>query len=194
MKKRMIFNLLMGLLILVLGYILYTQIQEPIAFQKAKTQREKAVIDKLVKIRKAEEAYRGVTGKFAGSFEELANTLKTGKFMIIQQNGDADDLTNKNVTYDTSYVPAIDSITKLGVVLEDIDVVPYGDGAKFEIKADTVTYQQALVDVVLVGTPYETFMGEFKSARFKKYDEKYDPKKKIKFGDLSKPILTGTWE
>jgi len=190
----MIFNLLMGLLILVLGYILYTQIQEPIAFQKAKTQREKAVIDKLVKIRKAEEAYRGVTGKFAGSFEELANTLKTGKFMIIQQNGDADDLTNKNVTYDTSYVPAIDSITKLGVVLEDIDVVPYGDGAKFEIKADTVTYQQALVDVVQVGTPYETFMGEFKSARFKKYDEKYDPKKKIKFGDLSKPILTGTWE
>lgn len=194
MKKRTIFNALMFLLILGLGFILYKQIQEPIAFQQTKNEREKAVIDKLVKIRKAQEAYRGVTGKFAGSFEDLANTLNTGKFMRIQVYGDVDDVNATDIRYDTTYMPAIDSIRSLGIELEGLDVVPYGDGAKFEIKADTVTYQSALVDVVQVGTTYETFMGQFKEARFKKYDEKYDPKKKIKFGDLGKPILTGTWE
>jgi uncharacterized membrane protein len=41
MKKRTIFNALMFLLIVFLGYVLYTQIQEPIAFQRTKTEREK---------------------------------------------------------------------------------------------------------------------------------------------------------
>ncbi len=194
MKKRTIFNALMFLLILFLGFILYKQIQEPIAFQQTKNLREKAVIDKLVKIRKAQEAYRGVTGKFASSFEDLTETLKNGKFMRVQVYGDVDDPTQSNIRYDTTYLPAIDSVKALGIELEGIDVVPYGEGAKFNIQADTVTYQSALVDVVQVGVTYETFMGEFKDARFKKYDEKYDPKKKIKFGDLSKPILTGSWE
>lgn len=194
MKKRTIFNALMFLLILGLGFILYKQIQEPIAFQQTKSVREKAVTDKLVKIRKAQEAYRGVTGKFAPSFEALTETLKNGRFARVQVYGDADDPTQKNIRYDTTYMPAIDSVKALGIELEGLDLVPYGDGAKFEIQADTVTYQSALVDVVQVGTPYATFMGEFKDPKYKKYDEKYDPKKKIKFGDLNKPILTGSWE
>lgn len=194
MKKRTIFNALMALLIVALGFVLYKQIQEPIAFQQTKSMREKVVMDKLVKIRKAQEAYRGVTGKFAPTFEALTETLKTGRFARVQVYGDADDPTQKNIRYDTTYLPAIDSIKALGIELEGLDLVPYGEGAKFEISADTVTYQSALVDVVEVGTPYATFMGEFKDVKFKKYDEKYDPKKKIKFGDLNKPILTGSWE
>ncbi len=194
MKKRTIFNALIFLLIIALGFVLYKQIQEPIAFQQTKSEREKVVTDKLVKIRKAQEAYRGVTGKFAPTFEALTETLKNGRFAIVQKNGDADDVNATKITYDTSYVAAIDSVKALGIELDGIALVPYGDGAKFDIQADTVTYQSALVDVVMVGTPYSTFMGEFKDPKFKKYDEKYDPKKKIKFGDLSKPILTGSWE
>ena len=194
MKKRTIFNALMFLLILFMGFILYKQIQEPIAFQQTKNEREKAVIDRLVKIRKVQEAYRGVTGKFASSFEALTETLTNGRFVIVQVNGDRDDVNNQNITYDTSYVAAIDYVKALGIDLNGIDKVPFGDGASFTIQADTVTYQSALVDVVQVGVTYETFMGDFKAARFKKYDEKYDPKKKIKFGDLSKPLLTGSWE
>lgn len=194
MKKRIIFNALMGLFILFLGYVLYRQIQEPIAFQQTYKVREEAVIDQLIKIRKAQEAYRGVTGKFAATFEALVDTLNTGRFMRIQVYGDVDDVNQKDVRYDTTYMPAIDSIKALGIELEGLSLVPYGDGAKFDIQADTVTYQSALVDVVQVGTAWETFMGEFKDARFKKYNERYDPKKKIKFGDLGKPILTGSWE
>ena len=50
------------------------------------------------------------------------------------------------------------------------------------------------VDVVEVGIAYKDFMGDFGDAKYKKYDNLYDPGKKIKFGSLSKPILTGSWE
>ena len=49
MKKRTIFNALMFLLIIGLGYILYQQIQDPIAFQQMKNEREKTIMKKLVK-------------------------------------------------------------------------------------------------------------------------------------------------
>ena len=89
MKKRTIFNALMFLLILGLGYILYQQIEEPIAFQKMKTEREKAVIDKLVKIRKAQDAYRGVTGKFGRTsyFTNPAPIASTGEPHCGQRGG-----------------------------------------------------------------------------------------------------------
>jgi len=195
MKKRIIFNALMFLLILFLGYVLYVQIEEPIAFQGQKARREHAVIDQLIQIRKAQEAYRGANGKFASNFEELKTGLENGKFTIVQVYGDPDDPNNlETVRYDTTYQPAIDSVRKMGIELEGIGLVPYGKGLQFEIHADTTTYQSALVDVVEVGISYEKFMGNFGNPKFKKYDERFDPKKKIKFGDLNKPILTGSWE
>lgn len=195
MKKRTIFNALMFLLIIFLGYVLYSQIQEPIAFQRQKTIREEAVISQLIQIRKAQEAYRGVTGKFAPSFKALVDTLKNGKFRVIQVYGDPDDPTNTEaIRYDTTYLPAIDSVMKMGINLENIGLVPYGEGAQFEIFSDTTSYQASTVDVVEVGISYEKFMGEFADPKYKKYDERYDPKKKIKFGDRNKPILTGSWE
>ncbi|MEK7254235.1 MAG: hypothetical protein AAB316_05785 [Bacteroidota bacterium] len=194
MKKRVIFNALMFVLIAFLGFVLYKQIQEPIAFQAEKDRREQAIITKLLEIRKAQEAYRGVTGKFASSFEQLRDTLKNGRFRIIQVYGDPDDPNNRNVTYDTAYVAAADSVAKMGIDLDALGQMPFGDGKQFEIYADTVSYQQDVVHVVEVGAAYSDFMGEFASTKFKKYDERYDPKKKIKFGDRAKPILTGSWE
>ncbi|HFA48103.1 MAG TPA: hypothetical protein ENJ95_03700 [Bacteroidetes bacterium] len=195
MKKRVIFNALLFILILVLGYFLFKTIQEPIKFNAVKQKRETEIIEKLLEIRKAEEAYRGITGKFAGSFKELQDTLKYGRFMIIQVNGDPDDPNfTGQITFDTTYIPAIDSVKNMGIDLATIGDVPGTDGLQFDIKSDTASYQMTTVDVVEVGIPYEKFMGEFADPKFKKYDNMYDPKKKIKFGSLSKPILTGSWE
>ncbi len=193
MKKRVIFNLLLMILIAVLGYILFTTVREPIKFQALKSERETAIVNKLLEVRTAQEIYRSVTGKFAGSFQELADTLKYGKFTLISVNGDPDD-PESVITYDTTYSAVIDSITSMGLDVDNLSKVPMVDGLEFEIKADTASYQMTTVDVVEVGVAYEKFMGEFADAKYKKYDAMYDPKKKIKFGSLSKPILTGSWE
>ena len=193
MKKRVIFNALLFILICALGYILFTTVQEPIKFQTVKANKETAIVNKLIQIRQAQEIYRGITGKFAGSFQQLADTLQYGRFTLISVTGDPDD-PNSVITYDTSYAPAIDTVKALGLDLENLGKVPTVAGLDFDIKADTASYQMTTVDVVEVGISYEKFMGQFSDKKYKKYDNLYDPSKKIKFGSLSKPILTGSWE
>lgn len=193
MKKRVIFNVLLFLLICVLGYILFTTVQEPIKFQTVKEKKEQAIVNKLLQIKHAQELYRDVTGKFAGSFQQLADTLTHGSFALVSVTGDPDD-PNSVIEYDTSYTPAIDSVKALGWDLASLGKVPTMDGLEFNIKADTASYQMTTVDVVEVGITYADFMGEFADKKFKKYDNLYDPSKKIKFGSLTKPILTGSWE
>ncbi|MEO1261518.1 MAG: hypothetical protein AAFZ15_22125 [Bacteroidota bacterium] len=193
MKKRVIFNVLLFILICALGYVLFTTVQEPIKFQTVKANKETAIVNKLIQIRQAQEVYRGVTGKFAGSFQQLADTLTYGKFTLVSVTGDPDD-PNSVITYDTSYAPAIDTVKALGLDLANLGKVPTVDGLEFDIKADTASYQMTTVDVVEVGITYSDFMGQFSDKKYKKYDNLYDPNKKIKFGSLSKPILTGSWE
>ena len=195
MKKRVIFNVILILIIGFLGYTLYSSISEPINFMDERDRRESAVVVKLVEIRKAQEAYRGVTGHFAPNFDTLVQVLRTGQFMMIRVEGDPDDPNNLDkVIYDTSYVPAIDSINSLGINLDSLKYVPFTNGEVFSIDADTLRYQQTLVDVVEVGIERTKFMGKWGESRFKKYDDNYDPSIPIKFGDMNKPSLAGNWE
>lgn len=195
MKKRVIFQILLALLIIWLGYVLYVQIEEPIAFEATKVERRKAVENELINIKGAQEAYRGITGGFAPSFQHLVDTLRYGKFPIVQAFEDTTNPDNPVVTYDTvGYVAAIDSIKNMGINLENMGVLPFSEGDSFTLITDTVEYQQTEIQVVRVEAKWAQFMGRFKGKEFKKYDEKYDPSKTLGFGSLTKPILTGSWE
>jgi len=83
----------------------------------------------------------------------------------------------------------------MGIDLASLGDIPFTDGQKqFEIQADTVEYQKTNVAVVEVGTKWRTFMGEFSDPKYAKYDSKYDPNKTIKFGNMNKPSLAGSWD
>lgn len=191
---RTTINVILLLLILVLIYMLYGSIREPIQFQEEKSRREQAVIEKLIEIRKAQELYRGVTGQFASSFSQLSDVLKSGKFKIIKVTGDPDDPTGGEVRYDTLYKAAIDSVMALRMNVDSLQYVPFGEGATFNIQADTLTYQSALVNVVEVGIARKVFMGKFKDPAFAKYDNSYDPNSVLKFGNMNAPNIAGNWE
>lgn len=195
MKKRVIFNLLLVILIFFLFYVLYQSIREPIKFKAEKEKRELAVINKLIEIRKAQELFRGVKGGFAPNWDSLKKVLRHDSFMIVQVFGDPDDPTKQDeVYYDTIYKAAYDSVLRLGINLDSLEFVPFGKGATFDIKADTLTYQSTLVNVVEVGVKRKVFMGPWGDPRFKRYDDRYDPESVIKFGDLNRPTLAGNWE
>ena len=195
MKKRSIFNLILVLLIFGLIYVLISSIQEPIAFKAEKEKREDAVIAKLMEIREAQEAFRGVTGGFAQDFDTLQLVLEKDSFIIVSIIGDPDDPNfTGEITYDTTKIPAIDSVLAMGIGLDSLRYVPYGEGETFKIAADTLTYQKTLVNVVEVGTVYKVFMGKYGDNRFKKYDNRFDPNKTMKFGDLTKPTVAGSWD
>jgi len=193
---RLIINLALVALVALLIYALYDSIREPIAFKDVKETREQIVQEKLTKIRVAQEAYRDITGIFAPSFDTLAMVLNTGNFTIINVNGDPDDpnFTGK-VTYETILRPAKDSmLNKLGITdFASLALVPFGNGAEFDMEALEIEYQGTKVPVVQVGTPYSSFMGSFGSLKYSKYDQKYDPANPITFGNMNSPNLSGNW-
>jgi len=192
---RLVINLLLLAIIGALAYMLYFGIQEPIAFNDAKSARLGAVTDKLKEIRTAQEAYRGIKGKFANSFDSLSNTLRNDSFLIVKIIGNPDDPNGEFVRTE-SYVMASDSMRSLGLLdkLDDFASVPFSNGEKFELMADTLTYQKTLVNVVECRTRYRNFMGDYSDPKYAKYDNTYDPSNYVKFGDMSAPNLGGNWE
>ncbi len=193
---RIVINIILLLVTIGLAYLLYSSIREPIEFKKERTRREEAVIAQLIKIRTAQERFRDITGVFAPNFDTLEKVLTTGKFKIISVIGDLDDPNFKGVVkYDTFYQPAIDSIKSLGIDLATLPFVPFTDGKqKFEMTADTLTYQGTLVPVVECKVQRKHFMGKFASPSFAKYDKAYDPESYLKFGNMTQPNLSGNWE
>lgn len=191
---KAVINLVLVLLIGLLGYMLYSSIKEPIAFQAQKKMRQDRVVSKMEDIRKSQEIFKSVTGRFASDFDSLAYYLKNGDILVETVMGDPDDPENMDKIFrDTSYFSAYDSIQVLGINVDSLKYVPFSDGAVFEMKADTLTYQSTLTNVVEVKTFWKVFMGPYGHERFTKYDNRYDPEAPMKFGDLNKPTLSGNW-
>jgi hypothetical protein len=193
---KVIISLVLVAVIAFLAYLLVININDPIRFMAEKDRREQAVIAKLKQIRTTEEFYRDITGKFAADFDSLKQVLSTQDFKIISVLGDPDDpnFDRNNLEYDTTYLPAIDSVRALKINLDSLKYVPYGGGATFDISADTITYQSTLVNVVEVGVRRKLFMGKYADPSYAKFDNRYDPNSKLKFGDMNSPNTSGNWE
>lgn len=194
---RIIINLILLVAIVLLGYLTYASIKAPISFKDELDRRESAVIRKLNEIRRAQNVYRDVTGgSFADSWDKLLDTLKEGELMFIRIVGDPDDpdFDADNIERDTSFMPALDTIIGMGINLDSLPIIPFSGGEAFDIDADTLTYQSTLVNVVEVGTEYSKFMGRYADPAYGRYDKNYDPKKKIKFGDMKRPTTAGSWD
>lgn len=192
---RIIINIVLLLLIVFFGFLLYSNIQEPIKFQAEKNKRKDSVVAKLVQIREAQEMHRSITGKFSNDFDSLSHVLRTDSIIRNEKIVvDQEDPENKELwVTETVKIPAIDSVRTLGFNLDSLRYVPYTDGLKFSIQADTMTYQKTLVSVVEVGTRWKDFMGEYANPKYKKYDDSYEPMAMLKFGDMNKPSIGGSW-
>lgn len=194
---RLVINILLLVGAGFLVYALAESIKEPIAFNDERSYREGVVIDQLKDIRTAQDLFRSIKGGFAPGFDTLQQILTTDSFKIIKIIGDPDDpnFKKEDIIREVSYFSAKDSIRTLGINLDSLRYVPFGGGAKFAILADTITYQATTgVDVVQVSTTYDVFMGKYADKRYARYDQAYEPTARLKFGDLNKPTLAGSWD
>lgn len=194
---RNVINVILFLLTAFLVYLLINSVREPISFSAELDKRKDAVIAKLKKIQTAQDVYRMVTGKYASNFDSLASGIRNGKIKIEKLDADPTDPTNQDKFIRTvSFRAAQDSLYSLlggQFNVDSLRYIPYGEGKTFEINADTLTYQNNLVNVVEVKTKYKEFMGRFADEKYKKYDKFYDPQKDLKFGDMNSPNTNGNW-
>lgn len=192
---KYVINLVIFALIGFLAYALVDGIQEPIKFRDEQTKRKTAVTDKLSTIREVQELHRDIKGEFAGSFADLANVMRTDSIPSIRLEADPEDPTNEDKYIKiTTYYSALDSVTAMGIDLDDLQNVPYSNNVAFEMIADTTTYQSTLVPVLECMTRWKVFMGPYADAKYGQYDDTYNPEARIGFGSLNSPNLEGNWK
>ena len=162
MKKVFTYAIL-PIVIVVLAYLIYSSIMQPVRFNKEKANREAVAIQQLKDIRTLEVAYKSVFAKFTADPDSLKEFYNNGEMEVVMQIGSLDDsaavanterirksgkkVTNeqlfemykkgeKNLVFSIkSKVPVKESIL---VGREDFDinkigVIPFSDGAKVQM-------------------------------------------------------------
>lgn len=89
MKK--VINVLLGICIVAMVYIVYGSIMGPIKFANEKGIRDKAVIEKLMDIKAAQTEYNYQHGQYCDNFDSLAAFIKTAKIPITKKIGELTD-------------------------------------------------------------------------------------------------------
>ncbi|MCR4824112.1 MAG: hypothetical protein K5849_02020 [Bacteroidales bacterium] len=74
-----------------LAYLLYSNIMQPVNFNKEKASRQAVAVQRLKDIRTLQVAYKSVTGKFNSSVDSLKQFYDNGEMEIVMQIGSMDD-------------------------------------------------------------------------------------------------------
>ncbi len=174
-------NVLKALLIVasvLLAYMCYRSVMNPIEFDEAKEARDKEVIEKLINIRKAEIAYCEAKGMYTGNMADLVDFINTGVIPKVAKKGELTDeqmkagLTEEialaltpedaakygianydsfmtNFRRDTNYVSVKSSVFGDNFDVSDFDIVPNTNRqAKFDLKS-TMFLTKSNVEVPL---------------------------------------------
>jgi len=134
---KTVYQILLAILIVVVGYFVFESIMAPIRFNKEKDKRYDATIQRLKDVRTAQLAYRSRFNKFTGSFDTLITFLKEGEFKVVKQIGSEDDsvaLAQGKVYRDTIKVAVRDSLFK-NYAVDSLRFVPFSGGIQFEMAA-----------------------------------------------------------
>ncbi len=146
---KTIFQLVLWIVCIILGYMIYRSVTGPIEFKEVKQERFSKVISVLKDIRNSQEAYKTVNGKFANDFNSLIAFVDTGNYTITQRRDSSYmefdktygiDLLKEITIIDTLGTIAVkDSIFKGDDRYKTMMNVPYAQGGeKFEMKADVI--------------------------------------------------------
>lgn len=166
---KVILKILLAAAVVLLAYMCYMSIMKPIEFQTEKELREKAIITRLIEIRKAQIEYKNIHKAHAGSFADLAKFLKEEKLPFLVKEGvltdeqlekgmteqkavamiqkakksgnwkEVEDAGLKGFKRDTVWILAVDTLLGKGYNVDEMAYVPAVPGEKLKFEMDTTT-------------------------------------------------------
>lgn len=146
---KTIFQIVLWIVCIFLGYMIYKSVTGPIEFDEVKKERFAEVIDRLKDIRNAQEAYKSVNGRYANNFNDLVAFVDTGRYTITQQRDSSymeydrvyqiDMLKEVTIIDTLGFVPVRDSLFRNSDRYKQMMNVPYAaNDEKFTMKADII--------------------------------------------------------
>lgn len=158
MKKILIFVVL-PVIAVVLGYLIYSSIQEPVVFEKERRFREAVCIERLKDIRTLQVAYKSKYNIFTGEMDSLIDFYHNGKITIVKQVGSMDDsaaVAENRVYRDTISIPVKDTLLeRAGFVIDSIAYIPFSGGKKMNMTAIIAKVSGVDVPLFEASAPYD---------------------------------------
>lgn len=173
MKK--VIQILLVLVIIFLGYKVYTSITTPIDFQKERDLRYDATVESLKNIRKAQLAFKEVNGRFTASWDTLVRFTNTGTLPMVRKIGaltdaqleagmtEAEALKQGIIIRDTMKVSVKDSLFGKTFAVDRLPYIPYTKDEKFFLGTNVITTGSGVkVPVFEVRAHNNQFLSELK--------------------------------
>jgi hypothetical protein len=168
---KQVFNGLLIVAIIVLVYLCTMSIITPIRFEQERVEREAAVIQKLVDIRKAQIEFRKQNQHYTASFDSLIYFVNEGKMPVVLKEGtltdkeleegltEAEAVKRGIIRRDTNYVSVKETLFGNSYPAQSMGEVPFGGGAQFEMAAGVIKTGSGIeVQVFEAKTPYNVYL------------------------------------
>jgi hypothetical protein len=169
---KVTFKILLVAAVVVLIYMCYRSIMAPIEFEQERGAREKAIIARLIDIRKAQIEYKNKYKVHAATFEELSRFLKEEKIPFLRKEGVLTDeqlekgLTEKEavkqglIKRDTFWVIAKDTLFGPAFNVDSLKFVPGTTQPFFMDTASLVSGSGYTIKVFEASVTYDTYLGD----------------------------------
>ena len=209
MKKAI--NVILGLCAVVLLYLCYESIMQPIQFNKEKDIREAAVKARLIQIKDAEEQYRQQhQGEFCDTLDVLINFIKTARIPHVTKVGELSDKQMESGLTESKAAAIVNSGDAAAIAANGLQnfrrdttwtpkFIPYSDGQTFELeKTIHVGRSGVTQNVMECRAPYSAYLkglSEREIYNLTDAAEKQGRYAGLKIGDLMTPNNNaGNWE
>lgn len=196
--KSSIIRLALIIVIVILGYFVFTSIKEPLKFEKELRSRNKEVIAKLADIRTSELLFKKFNNRYTRSFDTLIEFMENCKIPVIKLVADTTDAAFSKPMGDTiGFISLSDSIFGEKYKLENIAIVPFSLGAKFLLNAGRIDKDGISIAVFEASTPYVVYLKGLDKRRIISLVQELNAKNKfpgLKVGSLNEATTAGNWE
>jgi len=157
--KKILIIVVMPLIIIVLGYLIYRSVQQPVIFEKQRKIRESVCVERLKDIRTLQVAYKSRFSKFTSDMDTLIDFYKNGKITIVRQIGSMDDsvaVAQKRVFRDSIQLFVKDTLLKrAGFVVDSLAYIPFSGGKKIVMKSIIAKVSGVDVPLFEAGAPFD---------------------------------------
>lgn len=201
-KNLTIINIALSLIAVLLVYLIYKSISEPVVFENMRKEREVEVVQSLKDIRKTQTLFKQTYNRYTADFDSLIDYIKTGKLPVVNIVADPNDTTFTKTINDTvGYIAVVDSLfsNRKNFKVEDLRYVPFSKDNKvpFEMEAGYIMRGGLKVAVFEAKTPFSVYLWDLDPQRvnnLRAEQEDLDKYAGLKVGSMDEPSLNGNWE
>lgn len=199
-KRLTLINIGLALVAVLLVYLVFDSIRQPVVFDNTRREREIQVVQSLKDIRNTQTLFKQTYNRYTGSFDSLIEYVKTGQLPVVNIIPDPNDTTFTKTINDTvDYISVYDSLFKQR---EDFDInkmriVPFSQDVEFELQAGSIRRGGLKVAVFEAKTPYSSYLWDLDKQRVNNLRAEQEDLEKyagLKVGSMDEPSTSGNWE